>query len=323
MISIEVSETPDGKWNERLKLSDSGNIYQTKELSILMERGDQNPKFLKFVDGKGEVVAQLLHGNVRRFGSTKTKSRMLNKLPGIKKKLIAWSYGPVIINEDYTNEIFLVFQDYLLKQSGIVNGKLHPFISNSSITLKNNFKLKEWGTYLIDLQDTKENLFSKIDKHSGRNNIKRSLKRGVKIEEINEQNISDYVKLRNNNIATETNKVTEEGMIEWLEILKPIGYSGYLARLDDKPISALFFSFFNKLIIEGGLARSKIDFQQKLYSQDLIKWKIIEWGVDNKMKYFDLAGFNPYPKNPKEEGIKRYKAKWGGKSVIYGILTKK
>ena len=123
-------------------------------------------------------------------------------------------------------------------------------------------------------------------------------------------------------MATETNKVTEEGMIEWLEMLKPIGYSGFLARLDEEPISGLFFSHFNKLIIEGGLARSKLDFQQKLYSQDLIKWKIIEWGVEHKMRYYDLAGFNPYPKNAKEEGIKRYKAKWGGKSVIYGILGK-
>ncbi len=323
MISIEISDTPDKKWNERLQLAVSGNIYQTKELAILMTRGDQNPKFLKFVNSKGEVVAQLLHGNVPRFGNTKTKSKLLKKLPGIKKRLIAWSYGPVIINEDYTNEIFSIFQDYLLKQTSIVSGKLHPFVSNSSITLKNNFRLKEWGTYLIDLQDNKENLFSKIDKHSGRNNIKRSLKRGVEIEEIDEHNISDYVKLRNNNIASVTNKVTEDGMIEWLEMLKPIGYSGFLARLDEEPISALFFSHFNKLIIEGGLARSKLDFQQKLYSQDLIKWKIIEWGVDHKMRYYDLAGFNPNPKNAKEEGIKRYKAKWGGKAVTYGILVKK
>jgi len=68
------------------------------------------------------------------------------------------------------------------------------------------------------------------------------------------------------------------------------------------------------------VARSKIDFEEKLYAQDLIKWKIIEWGVKNKMKYYNLVGFNPNPISQKEIGVKRYKEKWGGKTVYFWII---
>jgi len=77
------------------------------------------------------------------------------------------------------------------------------------------------------------------------------------------------------------------------------------------------FSHFNKYIIEGGVTRSEKDTKMKLYSQDLIKWKIIEWGINNKMRYYDLAGFNPNPESKKEYGIFRYKKKWGGKRYDY------
>jgi len=82
------------------------------------------------------------------------------------------------------------------------------------------------------------------------------------------------------------------------------------------------FSTFNKLIIEGGVVRSVEDFKNKLYSQDLIKWKIIEWGVENNMKFYDLAGFNPHPQSKKEEGINRYKEKWGGEKRNYWLIKK-
>jgi len=62
--------------------------------------------------------------------------------------------------------------------------------------------------------------------------------------------------------------------------------------------------------------------EKKLYSQDLIKWKIIEWGIENKMNWFDFAGANPKPQNQKEEGILRYKKKWGGKQYQYYIIGK-
>lgn len=113
-----------------------------------------------------------------------------------------------------------------------------------------------------------------------------------------------------------------EQYLDWWNLMKPIGYGGFIAKKDGIPIGGMLFSFFNKIITEAGLARSKIDFSEKLYSQDLIKWNIIKWGHENGMRCYDLAGYNPYPSNTKEEGIKHYKEKWGGKKYPYWIIRK-
>ena len=94
----------------------------------------------------------------------------------------------------------------------------------------------------------------------------------------------------------------------------------FLAYYEGKPVGGLGVSSFNNFINEWGVGRSEIDFSKKLYAQDLIKWKIIEWGKENKLNYFDLSGVNPIPSNSKEEGIFRYKKKWGGKQVDLLII---
>ncbi len=35
-----------------------------------------------------------------------------------------------------------------------------------------------------------------------------------------------------------------------------------------------------------------------------------------------MAGINPAPDDPKEAGIKRFKEKWGGRKVAFGIFTR-
>ena len=90
-------------------------------------------------------------------------------------------------------------------------------------------------------------------------------------------------------------------------MLRPLGFTGFLAWKNGLPVGSIMVSFFNNYVNEWGVARSDLDRDEKLYSQDLIKWKIIEWGNNNKFRYFDLTGANPNPKNSKEEGIFRYK----------------
>jgi len=186
--------------------------------------------------------------------------------------------------------------------------------------LRKKFELKEWGTYIIDLQQSKECLYKKIKKHSGRKNIERSEKKGVTVEEIDEDSLFEYCKLREKKSISIEEKYQE--YLKWWRLLKPLGRSGFLAKYKGEVVGGLLFYFFNNTIIEGGVTRSEIDKKNNLYSQDLIKWKIIEWGIKNKMKCYDLAGYNPHPKTKKDEGIKRYKAKWGGKKYSYWFIKK-
>ena len=103
--------------------------------------------------------------------------------------------------------------------------------------------------------------------------------------------------------------------------LHPIGLSGFMAYENDIPIGGIVVSSFNNYINEWGIARSERDTSAKLYSQDLLKWQIIEWGLEKKFRYYDLSGSNPDSTNAKELGIYRYKQKWGGNLVRYSTIS--
>ncbi len=322
MISIQVEEKADPNWNKLLLRSTASSIYQTAEMGKHFENQGQKPLFLKFVDQRGEIIGLLLLTTYSRFDNKGKKGKILKKVPGIKKLVYDWTYGPIIFNEELFTEVYSTLGKFLLSNECRISGKTNPFQSVNPSVLSKNFQIIDWGTYFIDLSKTKEEIYKKINKHSGQKNIERSKNRGVQIQEITENSLIDYVNLKNKTMSNLEKKIDISDALRYWRLLKPVGYSGYLAKKDGNVLGGLMFSTFNKLIIEGGVVRSVEDFKNKLYSQDLIKWKIIEWGVENNMKFYDLAGFNPHPQSKKEEGINRYKEKWGGEKRNYWLIKK-
>ena len=334
MISIEISHKADVNWNKRLIQSPFGTTAQIQELTFQFEKNNEIPYFLRFIDSSGNIVGQLLLSESLRFNDSTKKTKILNHLgkfsnilskSSLKTKFFKWSYGPVIFNSEYSSEIYLSLQNFLLShKSHLVLGWQHPFAIDGIESLDDNFNLIKWSTFAIDLSKSKEELLQNIDKHSGRKNIQRAIKRGITIMEIDDTNLYDYFLLLNESKES-SNPINSnyELFSKMWNILKPYGRGGFLAKKDGIPISGLSFSSLCGHIIEGGVARSSTDKTNVLYSQDLIKWKIIEWGLENNMKWYNLAGFNPEPVSEKEKGIFRFKKKWGGKQFNYnGIQLK-
>jgi len=320
MISI-ISDGSDSEWNQRLQNVGLGTIYQSREWGSIISSSGGKPIFLKFVDKYGRIVGQLLINEVSNDLKSGSIKKLLKKIPLYKKPLCKWTYGPAIFDASYSSEIYSALGDFLRSKNCRVSGWQHPLFIDGIKTLEKSFNLEPWGTFLIDLHKNKEDLYNSIEKRSGRKNIERSIERGVTVEEITEKNLVEYNELFNQYAKSAGKEETDfEHLSNWWHSLKPLGYSGFLARKDNVPVGGLLFSYFNRYIIEGGVARSEEDAKNMLYSQDLIKWKIIEWGIENKMDYYDLAGFNPKPLSKKEEGIFRYKRKWGGKQYDYWIL---
>ena len=324
MISIIESLEPDSKWNDRLIDSNFATIYQTKEIATIYSKQHLFPKYLTFLNNSGKIIAQLLVFESKRFEKKKFLSKLLRNFPNIKKSTYTWRYGPIIFDIENSAEIFLQLGKFLKEKNCKVSGVTHPFLQDNISKIGNNFTLKLWSTYVIDLSKSKDILYKNIRKNSGRKNIERSIERGVIIEQINDKSLHDYYELKNQMIDESGVgiRVSFSDLQERWNLLKPLGYSGFITKHNDEVIGGLFFSFMNNHIIEGGLIRSKQDSEKKLYSQDLIKWKIIEWGLNHKMNYYNLAGFNPAPLNQKEQGILRYKQKWGGVKQNYIIINR-
>ena len=116
MIKIKVDKEADEKWNERLKNSDTATIYQTKENAILNEQIGRKPVFIKFLDQKGDVVGQIVGFKSSRFKNVKKPISFLGKFTNIKNCIFDWLYGPIIFNDENIQEIYSLFEKFLLNQ---------------------------------------------------------------------------------------------------------------------------------------------------------------------------------------------------------------
>lgn len=309
-LSIEISNEAPDHWNDFLLETETGTIYNSKEYAVYSPNENEHPKFLRIIDSTGNIRLQTL---LLEKSNKQEKFKVLSRFSKKFSDIIKWNYGPVTTSENATE----LFFKYLKNSKKRVYGNTHPL---SSIK-QEEFNSKEWGTFLINLSDEKEKVFGKIDKKSGRKNIERSIERGVEIEEIDDKSLLEYLELYNLTKIKEGGIETDvETMKNFWKILKPAGFSGFIARKNETCVGGMLFSFFNGYINEWGVARSPEDYSKKLYSQDLIKWKIIEWGVERNMKYYDFTGFNPNPKTTKEKGILRYKKKWGGQKYSQLII---
>lgn len=322
MISIESSDKPDSNWNTRLLNSETGTIFQTKELACYHQQSLKwKPFFLKFINQNGKIVGQILVESRKRFEEKNNKNQLLKKIPGTKKEILTWYYGPIIFDKNHSTEIITKFRDYLIKQKSKIIGFGHPLSSGILSDFGKPFRIESRATFLIDLSLEREKIWQNMEKHSTRKNIERSQKKGVYIKLITTNNLKDYY-----NLLRETKKKVgidlpfSDTNIQWKE-LSSVGFTGFLAYENQNPIGGLLISFFNNYINEWGVARSEIDHTEKLYAQDLIKWKIIRWGISNDLKYYDLSGVNPNSRDEKETGIFRYKKKWGGKLIQYNRVT--
>jgi len=316
-MQIDCSKLPDSSWDDRLLDSKTGTIYQsTAHYEYQKINSDMEHEFLKFLDSSGKICAQVMLSITQRKG----RLGKFSKIPFIQNFIYRWSYGPVIFDELKSDEIINDFQNYLISKNFKVNGIFHPLTKFNKKIILEQFNLKEWSTFLIDLSQDLDVLWENMNKSSARKNITRSKKKEIIVKECTYENLDDYYKL----VKNVSDKSNSDLKFEYIEstwtTLKKLGYTVFLAYKQEKPISGLGISFFNSYLNEWGVGRSVLDYDRKLYSQDLLKWEIISWGKKNNFSYFDLTGANPVPNNDKEIGILQYKKKWGGKQIPLFIL---
>ncbi|MBI5036472.1 GNAT family N-acetyltransferase [Candidatus Micrarchaeota archaeon] len=105
------------------------------------------------------------------------------------------------------------------------------------------------------------------------------------------------------------------------QYLHPRGYYTVFGAFEgSRLLAGLGVSYFNGYLHEWGAGTSSEAIQRKIYASDAIKWHIIEWASAQGHRFFDLSGVSPKPfdqQAKKEQGIFRFKAKWGGGLVKY------
>jgi len=100
-------------------------------------------------------------------------------------------------------------------------------------------------------------------------------------------------------------------------------YNYFIAKDKAGVVLAVLGTYhYNGMVTEIASHRTKASYGVNLPVQDLLHWEIMKFHKARGDQYFDLAGYSPDPQTPKEQGIRAFKEKWGGREINISTYTK-
>ena len=261
----------------------------------------------------------------------------MNRLTSVFFKTIVSSGGPVVIHENTIEasvDTLLNYLDTYSQKHHIKSIIISPFRYQLNYSTnpkildlfeRRGYLRKIWGSYLVDLSVSEEDLWGSFE-HSARKSLKQMQDKGIIINKVN--NFQEYIEkfiLPYNRMEVEFGR--SEIPISFAEKIRNIQffnkyYYYFYAEYNGNIEAVLGMYIYNGYAIEIMSTTSKFTYENKIYAQDLLHWEMFKCAKDLGCHTFDLAGVNPNPSNTKEEGIRRFKKKWGGRYIEYPIFTK-
>jgi hypothetical protein len=174
------------------------------------------------------------------------------------------------------------------------------------------YRVTHWATSLVALDDDAD-MRARL-KPAARKAIRRAHEAGVVVrrcetrEEFARRFVAPYSQWTARNEA-----FTGQTLAMW-DADEDRAYHYFVALLDDRPIATLGTYRWNGVATEIMSGRAP-DSPPAVPAQDLIHWEAFRTQRELGDRVFDLAGYNPEPGSAKEQGIRRFKLKWGGSEV--------
>lgn len=324
LLQTIISETPDKEWDARLLNSKEGTIYQTTYYANYAQKDIGFKPFYLTCSEEGRGLGQLLLFRSSRYYGL--RSKIYYPLLRRFSQRLHWIYGPIVFKEEKYSEVI----GSLLKKAAELSAKKGRHIEASSpfplanaplVFQENGFKPSAQATFLIDLSQPLETLWKNVD-HSARKLVNRTKEEGVQIKVVEtEEDLHRYFDVVNENRARNKLSLLPYSSSMWRIFRENKVGEILIAEKDGRVLAGLGISFFNGYLNEWGAGTASFALENKIYASDLLKWHVIEWGKKNNCRYYDLTGVVPNSSDPKEQGIFRYKQKWGGKLVEYNAYS--
>lgn len=331
-----TNETTLEKWNEKLKgASTEANLCQSGYWARVLNQIDHSKPMLIEVTDDERLIAGLLF--FYRLPSSRDLSQRAASfkqlITGQYRGCIEWIDGPVFFTDDDSeikNAVNLMLNTINTKARDLKVNRIqsHGFPHSSRFAKDNSiaqifkhydYQVSTRATYLVDLNRDEDLLFKELD-HAARKNIKKSSRMDVSVHKV-----TSFEDLK---LFYESYKSFEEAnsrpvnpfrvaQIMWEEDHSQY-YHYYLVKLPDNIVVATLGMYtLNGVATEIASSLSPLAYELKLPAQDILHWHLLLEAKKMGCHTFDLAGVSPKPDNPKEEGIRRFKSKWGGEYVEY------
>ena len=324
----KISKSVNQKdWDNLLKKQTFSTAFQTANYDKPLQLyRDCQPWYITVENDNGEIVGQLYA--LMDFYQPEVHKTIPNFF--IKKfnlgSRIFWNHGPIIHDKINRNKILIEILMTINKlakeyQIDLVSGTSCPLdiTFNPDIFKKLHFEVRPWLSYIVNLTNDPQSLFSSLDKKV-RYDIRKGQEKGLVFEIANK--LSDLIefgqlkfKLRNKTLP-KYDKIVEQKTWEWLykENIRKL----FLVKFKNELIGGINANIFNGNLYQTSVTNS----HKELNGGPFLTWNAICWSVKEKIRNYDFGGANPNPASEKEKGIDFYKSKWGGKPYNQQIFTK-
>lgn len=324
------------KWDECLKMaSTEANLCQSGYWARVMTQIDNSKPMLIEVTDDERLIAGLLIFHKLPFDRNLMKRIISLKqvIIGEYRGCIEWIDGPVFFTDDDSEiisaiNLMLDTLNHKARDLNVNRIQSYGFAHSSHLAKDDNiarifkqynYQIKTWATYLVDLTGDEDMLFKELD-HAARKNIKKSNRIDVSIYKVTSfEDLELFYKSyksfeESNNRAVNPFSVAK---VMWEEDHDQY-YHYYLVKLPDNSVVATLGMYtLNGVATEIASSLSPLAYELKIPAQDILHWHLLLEAKRMGCHTFDLAGISPKPTNSKEEGIRRFKSKWGGKYVEY------
>lgn len=307
-----VNDLPAEAWNDFILNNPSGNIFHTREMYEVFSRTKNYKPEVWAAVNNGRIIALLLPVYINLF-----KSPLLGRLT---TRSVCFG-GIVFENSDEGKKGII---DLLNLYSGqakknAVFTEIRNFDDLTEVQpliMRCKYQYENHINFLVYLDEIPEKVFMKIGART-RKNLKRALKKNqVQIEEIKSLDKLEacYELLRITYKRAAVPLADYSLFKSAFEILFPSNMLKVtMASVDGQAAAVSFDLLFKKTIFGwyGGVNRKYKNYMPN----DLLTWKIIEWGCRNGFRVYDFGGAG----NPQQKyGVRDFKAKFGGEKVDYG-----
>lgn len=330
-LTVDLQFSPSSGWESALAAAgcEAGLLQSVFWGRLMPALGRGTPLYLRVRDGDA-ILALLLAIHTRDIPVGMNRAwRLLAALFGSGR--IEFADGPVILDGARTDAALAALLDWLAHYARRERVRLirvgGPAVTSSqgealsAAFTARGYVAKPWATFLVDLLPDDDALLMSFD-HAARKGIKKASREGVRVRRL-----TDWDDYRDAFLLPYLDWTRSEGNPEqalatarlvWDHPGHHDYYRYYLAEANDgTPLAVLGMYLFNGVATEITSGLSPVAIERKLPAQDLLHWEMFLEARRAGCHTFNLAGVAPQPASPKEENIRRFKKKWGGRLVGY------
>ena len=338
MEVVELSNPTAEEWNGVIGEAPEARIQQTWEAArIRQELEGCKPLFLQARQGS-EVAGQLMVSRGFIHPDLLQWCRPLLRAPGARSALgvYRWFGGPVVLDKAHYGEILRLLlaavaeraaRDRVLAIQDVAPAFYDPHMDADlvdEIFRELGFVGQDRATIALELDGDLEGAWKNLNREA-RQKVNKARKQDIRIFAAEtDEHLRQYYQVR---VETARRNGVRPPHLDSVLGARPIYMAAdmaavFLAEHDGQIASGQMLSVFNGNVHLGGVCYSDYAQSHNLNANDLMQWHVVEWATARACRRIDWAGYTPEPATPKEAGINRFKAKWGGTVLPYRSYTR-